>query len=62
MKTTTAIAVLLAIFITMPISFYLQYKILTTIQASELMMFLYWVNLPLLIFIQIILKVGSDKK
>lgn len=33
----------------MPISLWLQYQILQRVNASELMMFLYWVNIPLML-------------
>ena len=40
------LGVLLALFLVMPIWYYLLYKILSAIQASELTWFLFWVYLP----------------
>ena len=54
------ISVILHLFICLPIWFYLLYKILKAIQATELMMFLFWVYLPLTILITIILKLAED--
>lgn len=55
---------LLALVITLPIWFYLQYKILVMIQATELMWFLFWVYLPVTIFISVTSKIieGLEKK
>ena len=51
---------MLAIFISLPIWFYLLYRILDAIQASELMWFLYWLYVPISIFISFIAKVIED--
>ena len=49
-------------FISLPIWFYLLYKILEAVQASELMWFLYWVYLPANIFITHVVKLfGGDE-
>lgn len=40
--------------IVMPIWYYLFYKILVAIEASELMFFLYWIYLPAGILIKVI--------
>ncbi len=37
---------LVAIFITLPIWFFLLYRILVAVNASELMWFLYWIYVP----------------
>ncbi len=42
--------------IMLPIGFYLQYKVFTIIGATELMWFLFWANMPIIIIIQIISK------
>lgn len=44
---------LLPIFCTLPIWFYLFYKILEAINASELMWFLFWIYLPVTILVSI---------
>ncbi|MCK5293889.1 MAG: hypothetical protein KAJ49_04505 [Arcobacteraceae bacterium] len=45
----------------LPIWFYLMYKILQYIEASELMWFLFWIYLPVTIIITIISKIGEEK-
>jgi hypothetical protein len=44
------IAIILAFCINLPIWFYLLYNILKKINASELMMFLFWIYVPLIEF------------
>lgn len=56
------IAGLLSIFVVMPIWYYLIYKILISVGATELMWFLYWVYLPVGIFVSILTKVVEDTK
>ncbi len=46
--------------ICLPISFYLSYKTYTMIGATELMWFLYWINMPVIIIVQIISKLIED--
>jgi ABC-type dipeptide/oligopeptide/nickel transport system permease component len=57
MKKVRIIAILIGTFISLPIGFWLQYKTLKMIQASELMMFLFWVNMPLIVFVQTIVRI-----
>ena len=40
------LSTILFLSITMPIWFYLQYQILKRVDATELMMFLFWVYVP----------------
>jgi hypothetical protein len=47
------------VFITMPIWYYLLYKILTAVNATDLMWFLYWAYLPFSIFIGLATKLGE---
>ena len=54
------LAGIIAIFITMPIWYYLLYQILVRVQASELMFFLFWIYVPALLACQIAAKVSSD--
>ena len=62
MNKAKVFATLLAMFISLPIWFYLLYKILEAVQASELMWFLYWVYLPANIFITHVVKLfGGDE-
>jgi hypothetical protein len=64
MNTAKMINGLLAIFITLPIWFYLQYKILKMIYATELMWFLFWIYLIATFVISITSKIieGLEKK
>ena len=48
---------LVTMFIQLPIWFYIVYYILTTIQASELVMFLFWIYIPASLFVNIIVGV-----
>ena len=50
---------ILTLVITMPIWFYLLYNILKLVNATELMMFLFWVYVPVQILILIIAKIGE---
>jgi len=59
-KTMKVIAGLLALFVTLPIWFYLLYRILDLVMASELMWFLYWVYVPVGIFVQLLVKFAED--
>lgn len=51
---------IIAIFITLPIWFYLLYQILVRVQASELMFFLFWIYLPATLLVSIAAGVSSD--
>jgi hypothetical protein len=55
-KALKIISGLLAVFLSLPITFYLWYSVLKRVDASELMWFLFWVNLPVMIVVQIISK------
>lgn len=44
-----------------PISFWLQYQVFTRVEATELMWFLYWVNVPLIVLISVFQKLMEDK-
>jgi len=48
---------ILGFLVTMPIWFYLLYQILVRVQATELMMFLFWIYLPVALVVGIITKV-----
>jgi hypothetical protein len=51
------IAMILTVFVTMPIWYFLLYRILTAVGATELMWFLYWVYIPVAIVSMIIAKI-----
>jgi hypothetical protein len=56
MKALRIVAVIIGTFVTLPITLWLQYQILARVQASELMWFLYWVNLPVVFLASLLLK------
>jgi len=59
MKAMQLIAGLLALFVTLPIWFYLMFKILQGVNATELMWFLYWIYLPAHLFMATVQKVAE---
>ena len=61
MKTSKIIMVLLFLFSTGPIWYYLLYKILQAVNASELMWFLYWIYLPVTIVGTLIAKLTDNE-
>lgn len=61
MKQMKVIAVLVTLLIQMPVWYYLIYKILESINASELMWFLFWVYVPLGFFCSFVLRASESK-
>ena len=59
MNTKHIIIGVISVFVSLPISVYLQYKILEKIDASELMWFLFYVNIPFILLIQIMAKLSK---
>ena len=55
-----AVAALLAAFITLPIWFFLLYRILQAVNASELMWFLYWIYLPFTFLVLVLVRLAED--
>jgi len=47
--------------VTLPIWFYLLYKVLVAVDATELMWFLYWVYVPAHFLVQILAKVVEGR-
>ena len=62
MKAATIIAGLLALFISLPIWFYLMHYLLVAIAASDLAFFLFWVYVPVTVFIHVITKLVERAK
>jgi hypothetical protein len=60
MRKGKAISLLLGLLVVLPIWYFLLYRILSAINASELMWFLYWVYLPVGIIVQFISKIAED--
>lgn len=55
-----AISGIIAIFITLPIWFFLLYRILEAVNASELMWFLYWIYVPATILVGVLMKIAGE--
>jgi hypothetical protein len=53
-------AVLVSLFVTGPIWYYLFYKILVAVHATELMMFLFWVYVPISLIMGIIIQATNE--
>lgn len=53
---------LVTLFVTLPIQFYLLYSLLKRTDASELMWFLFWIQVPLVILMSIIGKIVESNK
>lgn len=56
-----AIAGLVGLFVTMPIWFFLLYRVLEAVHANELMWFLYWVYVPATVFMRILVRLAQDE-
>lgn len=56
-----AIFGLLALFITLPIWFFLLYRILQAVNAGELMWFLYWIYLPATALVSVLSRLADDE-
>jgi hypothetical protein len=61
MQALKTIGALLVVFITLPIWFFLLYKILQAVDASELMWFLYWIYLPVSTLVAVLVKLSVDE-
>lgn len=61
MNKTKLVTALMYLLIVTPIWFYLLYKILVAVNASELMWFLYWIYLPMVIVTGVVTKLVSDE-
>ena len=55
------VAGLLAIFVSLPIWFFLLYRILQSVNATELMWFLYWIYVPASLVIATMAKLVGDE-
>jgi hypothetical protein len=56
------IANALGLLVTLPIWYYLMYQILIRVNATELMMFLFWVYVPVGIAVQVVTKLYEQSK
>lgn len=62
MNALKTIVALLTLCVTLPIWFYLLYSVLVRVQASELMMFLFWIYVPVNLLSFVIFKVIEASK
>jgi hypothetical protein len=62
MKVSEVISTVLSVLVSLPIWFYLLYKILQAVNASELMWFLFWIYMPASLIINILFKVKEGTK
>jgi hypothetical protein len=60
MKKAKLIAALLALFVTLPIWFYLMHWVLKASNAGELQMFLFWVYVPVTIAVTALAKLAEE--
>ena len=51
---------ILSLCISTPIWYYLMYKILVMVQATDIMWFLFWVYVPVGLLVQILVKVSES--
>ena len=59
-KKSKILAGALAIFVVLPIWLYLLYYILSAVQASQLAWFLYWVYVPVALFVSFVTKLTEE--
>ena len=62
MKAIKLISGLVGLLVVLPIWYYLVYKILEAINASELLWFLYWIYFPAGVFVAILTKIAESSK
>jgi len=62
MQKARVLASIASVFITTPIWFYLLYKVLVSVEATELMWFLFWIYIPFGLAVSITLKVTAETK
>ena len=62
MNNKTTIAILLAIFIELPIWIYLQFWVLSQLNPDRLIWFLFWIYVPTLILTSILVKIINGEK
>jgi len=61
-KKLVAITGMLGIFIILPIWWYLTYKVLVIVEATELMWFLFWIYVPANLFVHVLTEVVKNTK
>jgi hypothetical protein len=61
MKKSTIVAIILALFVELPIWFFLIYFILSRLSPDRLVWFLFWVYVPVVILNSILAKIAGEK-
>lgn len=56
------VANVLGLLVTTPIWYYLLYKILRSVNATELMMFLFWIYVPAGLLVRILTEMAGGKE
>lgn len=60
MSKTKVIGSILMLLVSTPIWYYLLFKILKAIEATELMWFLFWVYIPIVIIATFLVQIAED--
>ncbi len=55
------VSAILTVMVTIPIWFYLLYKILQAVNASELTWFLFWIYVPVIILVSLLKFIIDDQ-
>ena len=61
MNQISLVSSLASLFVVLPIWYYLLYQILVRVNASELMFFLFWVYVPVGLFVHAVTKMEENK-
>lgn len=62
MKRAKLMGNVIGLLVVTPIWYYLLYKILRAVNASELMMFLFWVYFPAGLLLRVLTELGTSEK
>jgi hypothetical protein len=57
MKAQKIVAMLLGLFVSLPISIYIRYSLLAAVHADRLLWFLFWVDIPVTFLLQVLFSV-----
>jgi len=60
MKALRAIGGITALLVTLPIWFFLLYRVLEAVNASELMWFLYWIYVPAAVVVGVLGRIVDE--
>lgn len=57
-----AVAGLLGLFVVLPIWYFLLYRVLASVNATEVMWLLYWIYIPIGVLVQVLTKLAEADK